>query len=303
MTASSGYLHPAYVDSLAEFGTPRSLPRCGGWILECDIPGAAHRDGRGCYPLFFCRDWSQLAADLADIGDGLVSVSLVTDPFGAFEPAELERSFDVVRPFKEHVVIDCSRPIDAVVSKNHRYQARKALKHVAVEVCADPLSFLDEWVALYDVLVRRHHLRGIQAFSKTAFARQLAIPGAMVLRASHDGVTVGGLLSFQQGDLAYAHLVASSELGYGIGATYALFWSAIEHLSGKVRWFSIGGSPGVSAAGGSGLDFFKRGWSRETRTVYFCGRISHPRRYEEIVRARGGPPTSYFPAYRHGEFE
>jgi hypothetical protein len=114
---------------------------------------------------------------------------------------------------------------------------------------------------------------------------------------------VGGLLSFQQGDLAYAHLVASNEVGYELGATYALFWSAIEHLSGKVRWLSIGGTPGVSAAGGSGLDFFKRGWSGETRTVYFCGRISDRQRYPEIVRASGAPPTSYFPAYRHGEFE
>lgn len=26
----TGYLHPGYAESLAEFGAPRELPRCGG---------------------------------------------------------------------------------------------------------------------------------------------------------------------------------------------------------------------------------------------------------------------------------
>ncbi len=298
----AGYAHPAYAESLAEFGVPRELPRCGGWILEREVPGVGDRDARGCYPLFFCRDWSQLDADLREIGDALVSVSLVTDPFGEYESVYLERCFDVVRPFKEHFVIDCSQPIDAVVSKNHRYQTRKALKRIQVETCGDPARFVDDWVALYDVLVKKHDLRGIQAFSRTAFAKQLRIPGVFALRASHEGVTVGGLLGFLQGDLAYAHLAASSELGYELGASYALFWTAIEQLHGKVRWFSIGGTAGISRNESSGLDFFKRGWSRETRTVYFCGRILDRGRYARIVEATGVPPTDYFPAYRHGEF-
>lgn len=301
-TAAFGYAHPAYAESLAEFGVPRELPDCGGWILERDIPGFPYRDGQGCYPLFFCRDWSRLGADLTELCGDLVSVALVTDPFGDYESAHLERCFDVVRPFKEHIVIDCSQPTEAVVSKNHRYQARKALKQVQVEGCADPTQFLDEWVALYDALVKRHDLRGIQAFSRTAFAKQFEIPGAFALRASHQGVTVGGLVGFLQRDLAYAHLVASSDLGYELGVSYALFWTAIEQLRGKVRWFSIGGTAGISRDGGSGLDFFKRGWSRETRTVYFCGRILNRERYERIVQARGGPSSDYFPAYRHGEF-
>ena len=35
----SGYLHPNYAQSLAEFGKPRELTNCGGWILEREIPG------------------------------------------------------------------------------------------------------------------------------------------------------------------------------------------------------------------------------------------------------------------------
>jgi hypothetical protein len=81
----TGYLHPGYAASLAEFGTPRLLPRSEGWILERQIPGSPYSDGMGCYPLFACQDWSQLHADLESIGSELVSLALVTDPFGKYD--------------------------------------------------------------------------------------------------------------------------------------------------------------------------------------------------------------------------
>ena len=58
----SGYMHLGYAESLVEFGTPRELPRSGGWVLERQIPGFSYRDAMGCYPLFACQDWSQCAA-------------------------------------------------------------------------------------------------------------------------------------------------------------------------------------------------------------------------------------------------
>ena len=82
----NGYLHPGYAESLAEFGTPRELLRCGGWVLERQIPDFSYSDGMGCYPLFCCSDWSQLHKDLQDIDD-LVALALVTDPFGSYTPA------------------------------------------------------------------------------------------------------------------------------------------------------------------------------------------------------------------------
>lgn len=300
--ALAGYMHPGYAESLAEFGTPRELPRCGGWILERQIPGFLYYDAMGCYPLFFCQDWSQLCVDLEDIGDELVSVALVTDPFGVYDRAYLEQCFDVVIPFKEHFVIDCSQPMNVIVSKNHQYQARKALKEVYVERCREPIQFLDEWVALYNTLIKRHHLEGIQAFSRVAFAKQLKIPGMVMLRAMHQDVTVGAILSFVQGQVGYAHLTASSEIGYKLGVSYALFWCAIEYLSDKVRWVSIGAGAGIANDGTDGLNFFKRGWSTGTRTAYFCGRIFNHKRYAEIVQAMGISATDYFPAYRRGEF-
>lgn len=298
----TGYLHPNYAESLAEFGTPRQLSESGGWILERQIPGFPDYDAMGCYPLFCCQDWSKLQVDLEELDTDLVSLALVTDPFGSYDLAHLKRCFDIVVPFKEHFIIDCSQPVNNIVSKNHRYQARKALKKVCVEKCKEPTQFLDEWVDLYSNLVQRHDLKGIQTFSKRAFAKQLQLPGMVMLRAIYKATTVGILLSFIQGDVGYAHLIASNEKGYKLGCSYALFWKAIEYFADKVRWLTIGGGAGVKSDSKDGLSFFKRGWSTGTRTTYFCGRIFNQERYDEVVKIKGLPATDYFPAYRQGEF-
>ena len=70
----------------------------------------------------------------------------LTDPFGAYDVELLRQRFDVVVPFKKHYVLDCSRPLRASVSKNHQYQARRALKETRVEECADPApSWMSGW--------------------------------------------------------------------------------------------------------------------------------------------------------------
>lgn len=43
----TGFLHPLYAASLAEFGTMRELPEGGGWILERKILGIPYRDAMG----------------------------------------------------------------------------------------------------------------------------------------------------------------------------------------------------------------------------------------------------------------
>jgi len=40
----TGYAHPTYAQSLAEFGTPLELSRCGGWILVREILRFCYRD-------------------------------------------------------------------------------------------------------------------------------------------------------------------------------------------------------------------------------------------------------------------
>jgi hypothetical protein len=113
----TGYLHPAYAQSLAEFGTPRGLPESGGWILERPIPGTPHHDAMGCYPLFTCQNLPKLYTDLEYIKKDLVSLALVTDPFGEYDEGYLRRCFKyLVIPFKDHFIVDLRRPINDIVS-------------------------------------------------------------------------------------------------------------------------------------------------------------------------------------------
>lgn len=306
---ATGYMHRAYAESLSEFGAPRPLAQSGGWVLDRGIEGSPHADAMGCYPMFSCPDWSRLRADLDDLGRGAnapVSLALVADPFGDHDEAYLKECFgDVVAPFKQHFVADLGREPAEFVHAHHRRNARRAAREVEVEACARAADFLGDWCALYRVLVARHEVRGIAAFSEQSFARQLGVPGARALRAVRDGETVGMLLWYVQGDVAHYHLGAYSERGYELRASFALFQFALGHFArAGLRWLNLGGAPGAggAAAAASGLGRFKQGWASDARTAYFCGRVFDRGRYDEIVRAKGAPATAYFPAYRLGEF-
>jgi hypothetical protein len=155
---------------------------------------------------------------------------------------------------------------------------------------------------LYRGLIERHRIRGIPAFSPTALARQLAVPGMTVWRARREGETVGATLWLQRGDVAYYHLGAYAEAGYRSRASFALFWSAIESFAAMgVRRLDLGGGAGAGATSDEdGLARFKRGWATARRPVYLCGRVLDPQTYRRLTESL--PPTGYFPAYRHGEF-
>jgi len=251
-----------------------------------------------------CRDWSQLHLDLDEIGDDLVSLAAVADPFGEYDVAYLKRCFgDVVFAFKEHCVMDLRKPRREAVSPHHRRYAEKALRTLTIDVHPRPTEFLDEWLPLRKTLADKHQVRGIRAYSRAAFAIQLGIPGVVVSRAMYQGETVGAIVWFveERQDVVYGHVLGYTDLGYKLGAQYALYWFALDYFRDRVRWCTVGGVPGKNDADSVGLAWFKRGWSAETRTAYFCGRIFNHVRYAEVVRSTGTRDASYFPAYRAGE--
>lgn len=301
MNRMAGYLDPGYAESLAEFGSPLHLPRSDGWLLERPIPATPCKDAMGCYPLFFCADWSRLSEDLLALDD-IVSVCLVADPFGDYQPADLGKCFDIVNMAKSRYVIDTRRPMEDYVSEHHKYYARKALKSIVVELCDEPIAHIDEWTALYSVLCERHGLQGIKAFSRAAFSRQFTLPGLVMFRAVANGVTVGLDLWYQQGEVAYGHLAAFSRLGYQLRASYALKWHLIDYFSSRARWIDLGGVPGTGSSPDNGLAKFKQGWSTDTRPTYFCGKIINQSLYAELSQRSGTTDSTYFPAYRQGEF-
>lgn len=301
-TVESGYAHSDYARSLAEFGHPRALFRSGGWILERLIPGTDSRDGMGCYPLFSCRDWSWLTDDFADLGDELVSLVLVADPFGNFTKEILSETFkDLLVPFKEHFAIDLREPAGEFASPHHQRNAGAALRLIEVEHAASAEVLLDEWSLLYANLSARHTITGIAAFSRDSFARQLRVPGMTAFRAVHGGQTIGINLWYAGREVGYYHLGAYSEQGYRLRASFALFWRAIEHFAAAgLKWLDLGAGAGAANDGADGLTRFKRGWANTTRTAYLCGRILDRPKYERLVD--GKDPNDYFPAYRRGEF-
>lgn len=295
-----GYLSRAYAESLDHVGTPRHLEHARGWWIERPIEGAGTSDGIGPYPLLCCQNWSGLEADLRRLEGRLVSFAAVTDPFGDYDEALLHRCFrDRVIPFKQHYVTDLRQPAEVSTSKNHRYKARRALRHMTVELCANPMVYADEWSKLYGKLSARHKISGFAAFPESCLRRQLEIPGMLVFRA-HDGKsTLGMLLWALHGDVAYYHLSAASESGYERHASYALFKSAMDHLrSSGVAWANLGAGAGTAVKKNDGLLQFKSGWATGQRQVYFCGRILDAKRYESLVRERGDASTDFFPAYR-----
>ena len=99
------------------------LPKSGGWLLMRTIDGA-RLDAMGTYPLFACPDWKSLKCDFNQLGKSLVSVVVVTDPFGEYDEALLRDSFgDLVTPFKSHFLNDLSRPPESAISKHHTRNA------------------------------------------------------------------------------------------------------------------------------------------------------------------------------------
>ena len=298
----TGYLHRGYAQSLATFGSPRMLSKSGGWVLKRKIPGYPYYDAIGCYPLFFCQDWSQLRFDLANLQSELVSVTLVADPFGEYELGQLQNCFELVVPFKEHFVIDLDVPLSKLGSKHHRYYARRASRQVLVEVCSEPTEWLASWSGLYANLKRRHRIDGIKAFSDVVFAQQLDLPGTVLFRAIAGNDTVGMDWYYEQNDVVYGHLAAVSPKGYRVGASYALQWAAINYFIGRAHWMDLGGAAGLEGNGTDGLSFFKKGWSNATRTSYLCGRIFQQEKYSRMAEAEGILTTDYFPSYRKGEF-
>ena len=297
----TGYLHRLYAKSLSEFGTPVELPQCGGRLLERAIPNSDLKDAIGCYPLFCCTDWTKLPADIQQVKHRYVTISVVPDPFAPITAADLSQYFQLVKPFKRHFIIDASNSSDQHITRHHQYYAKRALKQMRVRLVDDPKTCLDEWVRLYQILIERHRLQGIKAFSKTAFAGQFEVPGLVAFQASQNGKTVGMHLWYIQSGVAYSHLGASDQKGYSLGAAYALHWSAItefkQHHAGEVRWIDLGAGAGTEESTRDGLSRFKRGWATGEKVKYFCGSVCDWENYR-LLAGTDQINSGYFPLYR-----
>lgn len=293
-----GYAHGDYARSLSAIGRPRALSECGGWILERRIADSDRLDAMGCYPLFCCLDWSRLPSDLDALRDS-IAVSLVVDPIGCRSLDAIRDAFDIARPFKTHYLVDLRRDFAREISAHHRRKATRGLRALAIELVTPATEGLDDWCRLYDVLIARHAIRGIAAWSRAAFHIQMSVPGIRLFRAVAGGQVVGATMWYVDDRCAYYHLGAYSAHGYETDASFALFWHALfSFAESGVAVANLGGAAGIADTA-NGLARFKRGWSTDTAPSHVLGKILDRRSYESLA---AGLRDDYFPPYRRGEF-
>ncbi len=301
---ATGYLHQVYAEALAEGCRVVALPRSGAHLIERPTPAAGHLDLTWAYPILSCQDWAGLEADIADLGTDYVTVSAIADPFGDYDEQLLRSAFpDVCRVFKHHFVTDLSQSTDSFVAGHHRRNVKKARRAVDVERADDVARYLETWTELYDKLIARHTISGVQRFSPASFRTQFEVPGLEVFVARSDGEIVGMLLWFVQGSVAYYHLGAYAPQGYELRASFALFDAVIEEFRSRgLESLSLGAGAGVDADADDGLTRFKRGWSTGTRPAYFLGRVLDGATFNHLAAASPQTAHGYFPPYRYGEY-
>lgn len=296
-----GYLHPFYAESFSEFGEPIYLPRSSGWLIQRKIQGTEYSDAMGPYPLFFCKNWDLLLKDISEQKDRIISSSFVIGPFEKFNLEQYKNFFDICRPYKNHYIFDTSISLEKSISEYSKRDARRALKDVSVDLVITPKIDLQEWMYLYGFLVKRHQIKGVRAFSKESFAKQISIPNTHFFRAWCHGDLVAGDLFYIQNDVAYGHLLALTEKGYQLGASHAIIWVALQYFMNKVKWVNFGGSTGGNQGSLTGLDKFKMGWSNQVSQSYFCGKILDAKVYRDLS-SKVLIKKDWFPAYRSDDF-
>ena len=303
-TEASGYRHATYAKALAGQDRVVSLARSGANLIARPTPTGGHVDLSWAYPILSCQDWVGLADDLADLGRDYVTVSALADPFGDYDEGALRRAFpDLCRVFKHHFVTELEQPPKAFVAGHHRRNVKKARRQIDVEIAADVTSYLQSWTELYDNLIARHEIGGLQRFSAASFRTQFEVPGLEAFVARHEGTVVGMVLWFVQDSVAYYHLGAYAPKGYELRASFALFDTVIEEFRDRgLEWLSLGAGAGIDPNADDGLTRFKRGWSTGTRPAYLLGRVLDRNTFNDLSASRSGAPDGYFPPYRYGEY-
>lgn len=286
------YQTRAYADAFAKQGyTPAPLPSARTHALLRPIPGTSQVDALGVYPLCPMDASADLASDFESLRkNGAVSLVLVTDPFTSPARDVLDAAFDRVADFKEHFL--CDLRIDHTFSKHHRYEVRRAHKDCETRV-VNLADHLDEWYGLYSTLIEKHGMGGIQAFPKDYFAALIALEPLMVA-AFAGGRMLSAHLWFSHGKHAYSHLAASSEEGYKLRGSYAVYDVSITELKARgIEVVDLGGGAGTTAS--AGLTFLKQGFSNASVMCYLASKVLDEAAYAKLSE---GKTTNFFPAYR-----
>ncbi|KJV05348.1 GNAT family N-acetyltransferase [Methylocucumis oryzae] len=303
MEKISGYYHQKYAEAFADLGKSLPLHLANGWLLQKNIPNTEYYDVTSCYPFLCCQHWDKLALDLAELNEQNVSLTIVTDPMAAFRHQDMVELFDMFKLYKQHYIVDLTSNYASSISVHHQREIKRATGKLYVNVIAQPITLLPEWLNLYNQLISRHHIKGITAFSENAFRQQLNVPGLVMLAAYAQQCLAGIALWYQTQHSTYYHLTAYNELGYKTGASYALMAASLDYFCQQnIHWACLGAGAGAYEKQRDGLAEFKAGFATTTKPVYLAGKILNPTLYQRLSEQTHTTHSRYFPAYRDGEY-
>jgi hypothetical protein len=288
-------MHPystaAYAATLSHVGHPFDVPEWGTHVIARSIPGGG-ADIIGTYPICALPSDADISGGMKRLKDaGFVSVTLVLD--NHHRPDRLPGLY--VREFKQHYIHEGNQNSIAGgyrPSQDHRYKIRRSRRHVD----ARPIKlagYLNEWCALYDGLVKRHILSGVHVFPRESFASLSQIGGIEAFGGFvGDELVCISIWAAHEGR-AYSHLVASSERGYELRASYAVMDAAIRHYA-DFDVINLGGSAGPGDRD-DGLSQYKRGFCNATSPSWLATAILDDEAYDKLS---GDKVTEFFPSYR-----
>ena len=157
---------------------------------------------------------------------------------------------------------------------------------------------IEEWRGMYDALFRKHGVPDGAKLPEKHFEALQSDPQATVFVAKMEADLVAMSIWLSDGSIAHNHLGASSDAGYQVGASYALYAAAIDTFQDH-RVLYLGGMPGATDDPNHGLARFKRGFANATISTSLAGFVLDEAGYQEICEKFGRPrQTEFFPAYR-----
>lgn len=295
-----GEVHPyatlAYARTLAHVGRPIEVP---AWQTHVIVRRFGDRatDAAGPYPITCFAGQCDLRAGLENLKDmGLVSVTAVIDELASPPIGSFQHVFSLVRPYKTHYLVDTTdgayRPSD-----HHQREIRRAAR-LGVEVREVSLAdILDGWTALYDDLIARHGISGVQRFSRASFEELTRCNGVATMAAFIGEEMVSCHVWMRHEDAVWSHLAASSARGYSTGAAYAVYDHSIRSFSGCT--VSLGGSAGTGDSPSDGLARLKAGFANRSGKSFLIGSVLDAAEYQRLSELSCGDRDSgFFPMYR-----
>ncbi len=291
------YASQQYAEAFSPNYKPIGLSQSQTWILQRAIDNTDYVDAIGCYPRCVLAANVDLSKDFIMLqNQQIVSLTLINDIFFHPDLNYLQTNFDVCKPFKTHYLHDYQQSF--TLTKHHRYEVKRAHQdcHVKIITLSD---YIDHWQQLYQELIKRHEIRGIQTFSPQYFHAVSQFPQLITTAAFDQQDNIIAMhLWFEYEGYVYSHLAAANAQGYRLRAAYAIYDFVIKHFANK-KCIDFGSGAGLSDDPNDGLARFKRGFANTTKTNYLCGKILMPDRYEQLSKHQDQQiSTNYFPAYR-----